>query len=142
MVPNALVLLWIMLHLHRLRYYLQRGLRADLPRQADIPYLGLFLCPLSTDQHFFLLLRCFLLPSAPCPCLNSSRVFTFPSSACSGIDAIFLLNSLSPLPPPVRFLLGFELSQEFPLGQSWPPAMFAWLPAHQNGLFCFEWLFL
>lgn len=61
---------------------------------------------------------------------------------CSGVVSIFLPNSLSPLPPPVHFLLVFELTQEFPLGQSWPPAMLAWLPAHQNRLFCFEWWFL
>lgn len=72
---------------------------------------------------------------------TAKRVLSCPPM-CSGIVSIFLLNSLSPLPPPLHFLLVFELSQEFPLGQSWPPAMFAWLPAHQNGLFSFKWLFL
>lgn len=59
---------------------------------------------------------------------------------CSGIVSI--VQALSPVPPPVHFLVGFELRQEFPLGRSWLPAAFARLPAHQNGLFCFKCLFL
>lgn len=37
------------------------------------------------------------------------------------------------------FLFAFKISQEFPIQLSWPPALPAQLPEHQDGLFlCFE----
>lgn len=91
---------------------------------------------------FSLLLKYFLLHSAHLPCFTPDKLLFSCLPMCSGIVSMLLRSSLSPLPPPVHFLLVFELSQEFPLGQSWPPATFAWLPVHQNSLFCFKWLFL
>lgn len=112
----------------------QGGLRADLPSQVDVLYLDLFLCPLSMDQHFPCCwdTSCYLLHSFHFS--TPAKLLLSCPPTCSGIVSIFLLNSLSLLPPPIHFLLVFELSQEFPLGQTWPPATFAWLPAYQRAV--------
>lgn len=113
--------------------------RLSQPSRCFIPWWGI-LCSFPLDQCFP---YCW---NTSCYTLHILHVST-PDKLlfsclpmCSGIVSV--VQALSPVPPPVHFLVGFELRQEFPLGRSWLPAAFARLPAHQNAPFCFKCLFL
>lgn len=94
----------------------------NLHHQSSVPF---------SSRHAFSLvfvllpvyLQKFLLPFLSLISLNSSQALAFLSSSLQAQEVFsMLLLSPSPLMLSVYFHFAFELSQEFPVQPSWPPA--------------------